>query len=79
MRVVAFERDRRMIHHFADGGLFGRSHEAGPSRLFRYPEDIFRAAFIGTLRVRRVVVALALDEPDAHFLECVGDSGELPA
>ena len=72
-RVVALDRDHRVIDDLADGRLLRAVLKIGPARGGRDPEDIFGAVFVGIFWIGAGVFAFARDELRMVFFETVGD------
>ena len=72
-RVVALDRDHRVVDDLADGRLLGAGLEMGPARFRWHPENVFGSVFVGVFGIGAGVVAFARDELRAVFFETVGD------
>ena len=72
-RVVALDRDHRVIDDLADGRLLGAVLEISPARGGRHPEDVFGAVFVRIFGIGAGVFAFACDQLRVVFFEAVGD------
>ena len=72
-RVVALDRDHRVVDDLADGRLLGAVLEIGPARVGRDPEDVLGVVFVRIFGIGAGVVAFACDQLRVVFLEGVGD------
>ena len=59
-RVVALDRDHRIVDQLADRGLLGVRLEERPARFLRHPEDVQGAVLVRILRIG-ALVALGLE------------------
>ena len=70
-RVVALDRDHRVINDFAYGRLFRAVLEIAPARSGRHPEDIFGAVFVGIFGIGAGVFAFGGNELRVVFFKTV--------
>ena len=83
-RVLLLDGDHGVVHQFADLGLLGSHHKAGPARLGRHPEDVRAqvlvqvleacpALALGTTEVVGTGIAGGRLQPRPPLLKGVGD------
>ena len=72
-RVVALDRDHRVIDDLADGRLLRAVLEISPARSGRHPENIFGSVLVGIFGIRAGVFAFACDQLRVVLFETVGD------
>src|SRR5439155_18108372 len=72
-RVVALDRDHRVVDDFSDCRLFRTVLEIIPTSGGWYPENIFRAVLVGIFWIRASIFAFASDQFRVVLLETIGE------
>ena len=72
-RVVALDRDHRVIDDLADGRLLGAVLEIGPARRGWDPEDVFGAVLVRIFGISASVFTFACEQLRVVLFETVGD------
>jgi CheY-like chemotaxis protein len=72
-RIVALDRDHRVIDDLADGGLLGAVLKVSPTCGGRHPENVYGFIFVGIFCVRTSIFPLPFDKLCVVLFKGVGD------